>query len=175
MIRKHEITPTAWPLRILIIGSLAVAACTATAENYRVEKNAVYGMLSGLALTMDIYRPDEANGYAVLFISGSGWTRELSLDATPLTESGQELVYAVPLAEAGYTVFNINHRAAPRFRYPAPVEDARRAVRFIRFNAERFGINADRIGAVGGSSGAHLASLLALTDGTGNPERYQRK
>ena len=110
-------------------------------------------MYSGLALLMDVYHPETPNGYGIVFISGSGWTRALSLDATPLKESGQEEIYAVPLAAAGYTVFGINHRASPRFRHPAHVEDAQRAVRFVRHYADRFGIDPDRIGAMGGSSG----------------------
>ncbi|MCH7475257.1 MAG: alpha/beta hydrolase, partial [Gemmatimonadetes bacterium] len=71
------------------------------------------------------------------------------------------------LLDAGYTVFTINHRAAPRFRYPAAVEDAQRAVRFIRHNAQRYGVDPDRIGGYGGSSGAHLVSLLGTMDGDG--------
>ena len=162
MIRKFKST-------FLAVAAIAVASCSSHAsEVAKIDKNIVYGMYSGLALTMDVYHPKEPNGHGVIFISGSGWTRELSLDATPLTETGQEEIYAVPLAEAGYTVFNINHRAAPRFRYPAPVEDAQRAARFIRYNAEEFGINPERIGAMGGSSGAHLASLLGVMDG--NPD-----
>ena len=155
---------------LILSVTLAFSAASSDAGEFRVDKNRVYGMRSGLALTMDVYVPDQPNGYGIIFISGSGWTRELSLDATPLTETGQELVYAVPLAEAGYTVFNINHRAAPRFRYPAPVEDAQRAVRFVRHHADKFGIDPDRIGAMGGSSGAHLSSMLALMDGDGDPD-----
>ena len=67
----------------------------ASAEE-RVERNVVFGMYSGLALLMDVYYPENPNGYGIVFISGSGWTRELSLDATPLKESGQEDLYAVP-------------------------------------------------------------------------------
>lgn len=163
--------PMNWnPANLMKVIFLSAALSTsALAETkYTVERNVVYGMISGLALTMDVYTPAEPNGYGVLFISGSGWSRELSLDATPLTQSGQEIIYAIPLAEAGYTVFNINHRAAPRFRYPDPVKDAQRAVRFIRFNAERFSIDPDRIGAMGGSSGAHLTSLLGVMDGEPN-------
>jgi acetyl esterase/lipase len=44
-----------------------------------------------------------------------------------------------------------------------------RAVRFVRHNAAKFGIRADRIGAVGGSSGGHLVSMLGTLDGKGNP------
>src|SRR6266851_3996246 len=71
------------------------------------------------------------------------------------------------MTAAGYTVFSISHRAAPRFRYPAPVEDAQRAVRFVRHNAGQFHVRADRIGAVGGSSGGHLVESLGVLDGAG--------
>ena len=99
-------------LTALLIGS---AADEAGAEGL-VDRNVVFGMYSGLALLMDVYYPENPNGYGIVFISGSGWTRELGPDATPLKESGQEEIYAVPLAAAGYTVFGINHRASPRFR-----------------------------------------------------------
>ena len=156
---------------LLIVFALTASCASAPAHSQsRIDKNVVYGMYSGLALLMDVYNPDEPNGYGIVFISGSGWTRELSLDATPLTQTGQEEIYAVPLAKAGYTVFNINHRAAPRFRHPAALEDAQRAVRFIRHNADNYGIDPDRIGAMGGSSGAHLASMLGVLDGDGDPD-----
>ena len=134
-----------------------------------VERNVVFGMYSGLALLMDVYRPENPNGYGIVFISGSGWTRGLGYDATPLKESGQEELYALPLAAAGYTVFGINHRAAPRFRHPAHLEDAQRAVRFVRHHAAEYGIDPDRIGAMGGSSGGHLVSFLGVLDGDGVP------
>lgn len=154
-----------------ILALIALVGCSypVSAES-RIDRNVVYGMYSGLALVMDVYHPEIPNGYGIIFISGSGWTRELSLDATQLTATGQETIYAVPLADAGYTVFNINHRAAPRFRYPAPVEDVQRAVRFVRFNADSYGIDSDRIGGMGGSSGAHLIAMMAVMDGAGDAE-----
>ena len=133
-----------------------------------IESNIVYGMVSGLALLLDVYRPETPNGYGIVHISGSGWSAPLSLDARPLKEGAHARVYGIPLAEAGYTVFTINHRATPRFHYPAPVEDAQRAVRFVRH--EDYGIDPDRIGAIGGSSGGHLVSMLGLLNGKGDPE-----
>ena len=65
-------------------------------------------------------------------------------------------------------MFAINHRQAPRFRYPAPIEDAQRAVRFVRFHASDYGITSDRIGAWGSSSGGHLVELLGTMDGKGD-------
>jgi acetyl esterase/lipase len=135
-----------------------------------VKSNVVYGMYSGLALLMDVYEPEEPNGYGVVFISGSGWSAPLGLDATPLKHSGQEKVYAVPLMEAGYTTFAINHRAAPRFTYPDAIEDAQRAVRFVRHHAEEYGIRPDRIGALGGSSGGHLVLTLGCRQADGDPD-----
>jgi acetyl esterase/lipase len=127
-------------------------------------------MYSGLALLMDVYRPATPKGYGIVFIAGSGWRAPLSYDATPLKNSGQAELYAVPLAEAGYTVFAINHRACKRFPYPAAVEDAQRAVRYVRYHAREYGIDPGHIGAMGGSSGGHLASLLGVMDGDGDPE-----
>ena len=69
---------------------------------------------------------------------------------------------------AGYTVFAINHRAAPRFHHPAAVEDGQRAVRFIRYPANRFAIAPERIGGFGYSSGAHIIAMLAALDGAGD-------
>ncbi len=76
-------------------------------------------------------------------------------------------MYVPPLTEAGYTVFAITHRATPGFRYPAPLEDAQRAVRFIRHHAVTYGIDPARIGGAGGSAGVHLVSMLGTMGGPG--------
>lgn len=135
-----------------------------------IEHNIVYGMVSGAALLGDLYRPDQANGLGLIHISGSGWHAPTTYDAQPLKESGHVEIYVRPLAAQGFTLFTINHRAAPRFRYPAAIEDAQRAVRHLRYHAEQYGIQADRIGAIGGSSGGNLVSLLGVLAGTGKPE-----
>ena len=135
----------------------------------RVDRNVVYAMYSGLALLLDVYVPEQPNGYGAIHISGSGWSAPLGPDARPLKESGHVRIEAWPLAKAGYTMFTINHRAAPRFRYPDQVLDCRRAVRWIRANAAGYGIDPGRIGAIGGSSAAQLVTMLAYQDGDGDP------
>ena len=145
-----------------LAAGLAIAgAVSPLAAEPRVEKNLIYGMYSGLALLMDVHRPDKANGYGILFVSGSGWSAPLAYAAPPLKEQ-QIGDWGPALLRAGYTVFAINHRATPRFHYPAPVEDVQRAVRFIRHHAQRFGINPGKIGGVAGSSGGHLIGLTAM-------------
>jgi acetyl esterase/lipase len=137
----------------------------------RVEKNVVYGMYSGLALLMDIHYPEKPNGYGVIFIMGSGWHMPLASNAGALKDRAASNNFLQKLTQAGYTVFAINHRAAPRFRYPAAVEDAQRAVRFVRHHAKEYSIDPGRIGGMGGSSsGGHLVSMLGTLDGKGNPE-----
>lgn len=135
-----------------------------------LESNVVYGMYSGLALLMDVHRPQTPNGYGIIFINGSGWHLPLAYDALSLKEYPTTAQYVPPLTEAGYTVFAVNHRASPRFRYPAAVEDVQRAVRFIRHNAQGYGIQAERLGAMGGSSGAYLVSLLGVLGGEGDAQ-----
>ena len=145
-----------------------MALSMAAAE--RVDRNVVYGMYSGAALLLDVYIPAKPNGYGIIFISGSGWHAPQEYGAVDLKNGPQTRMYAPPLVAAGYTVFSLNHRAAPRFRYPAQVEDVQRAVRFVRHNAARFGIKPAWIGASGGSSGGHLVAMLGVLDGRGDPK-----
>ena len=154
----------------LLLFPLSLLSQPELPEAVRVERNVVFGMYSGLALLMDVYHPNNPNGIAIVHVSGSGFTRPLSLDARPINQSGHVRLEGAALVEAGYTLFTVNHRAIPRFRYPAAVEDVQRAVRFIRYHADRFGIDPHHIGAIGGSSGGHLVSMLGLLDGKGNSE-----
>jgi len=143
----------------------------------RIETNVVYGMHGGLALLMDIHHPVRPNGFGVLYVPGCAWHQPVSYGASQLKDlnTGFELadrfnrLMVDPLLQGGYTVFIINHRAAPLFRYPAAVQDAQRAVRYIRHHAKRFGVEPGRIGAAGYSSGGHLVAMLGLLDGAGDP------
>jgi acetyl esterase/lipase len=151
----------------LLIGCIALAL-PAYAQT-KTEQNIVYGMYSGLALLMDVHFPAKSNGRAIVCIPGSGWYMPPGYDAVPLKQRRVGVTNWHSLTEAGYTLFILNHRATSAFQYPAPVEDAQRAVRFIRANAQRFSIDPDRIGAFGASSGGHLVAMLGTLDGTGDP------
>jgi acetyl esterase/lipase len=154
----------------LVIVGLVGFAGPAQAEA-RVESNVIYGMYSGLALLMDVYHPERPNGFGIVVIPGSGWHMPMDLDVAPLKAAFSRPIFrSDALLAAGYTLFVIDHRAAPRFRYPAAVEDAQRAVRLVRYNANSYGIDPGSIGALGGSSGGHLVSMLGVLDGAGDPE-----
>jgi acetyl esterase/lipase len=167
--KRRNHTMSSNMMRMIAAGTFLLAAGATAAAEGRVEKNVVYGMYSGSALLLDVHYPAQPNGFGIVFIAGSAWTSPLGYAAVPLTESPQVEMYVPSLTQAGYTVFAVTHRATPAFKYPAPLEDVQRAVRFIRHHAAKYGIDAARIGGSGGSSGAHLISMLATMDGAGDP------
>jgi acetyl esterase/lipase len=159
---------------------IVVLLPSVTAAQARVERNVVYGMYSGTALLLDVHYPATSNGRGIVFVAGSGWTANppaVSVGpnklAAPeyrhvaLKDMEQTPIWVPPLTAAGYTVFVPNHRATPAFHYPAPLEDVQRAVRFVRHHASAYGIDAERIGGIGGSSGAHLIAMTATLDDRG--------
>jgi acetyl esterase/lipase len=157
-------------IAVALVITATVGVGDVFAQAPRIDRNVIYGMYSGLALLLDVYYPDKPNGRAIVLVPGSGWTASLGYDATPLKQTSTAATGGpARLAEAGYHVFVVNHRATPRFQYPAPLEDVQRAVRFVRSNAATYRIDPDRIGAFGSSSGGHLVSLLGVLDGKGNP------
>jgi acetyl esterase/lipase len=75
------------------------------------------------------------------------------------------LTQAVHLAEHGYVAATADYRLAPAAKFPAAVNDVKAAVRYLRANAARLGIDPERIGVMGGSAGGHLALFLGVTGG----------
>lgn len=132
-------------------------------------ENVIYGMHGGLALLMDVYQPEASNGRGLLLIFGSGWQSPPGYDGFSIKDVSPARPLVGPLLEQGFTVFAINHRTAPLYRYPAAVEDAQRAVRFIRNHAQEYGVTSDKIAAMGHSSGGHLVLMLALNPQPGDP------
>src|SRR5262249_58353003 len=69
------------------------------------------------------------------------------------------------LAEHGYVVATVGYRLAAKHPFPAQIEDAQAAVRFLRAHAKDYHLDPKRVAAVGDSAGGHLALLLGLMDG----------
>ena len=67
------------------------------------------------------------------------------------------------LAQRGYAAVTVTYRLAPKHPFPAAVHDVKSAVRWLRANAEKYGIDPQRIGATGDSAGGHLALFLGVT------------
>ncbi|MBD8563247.1 alpha/beta hydrolase [Oxalobacteraceae sp. CFBP 8763] len=100
---------------------------------------------------LTIYLPavDRPNGTAVIVCPGGGYER-LSMD-----REGEQT--ARWLTTLGVTAFVLKYRMRD-FGHPAPLQDVLRAVRLVRSEAARFGVQPDRIGVMGSSAGGHLAA-----------------
>ncbi len=68
--------------------------------------------------------------------------------------------YAEFLADNGITAFVVDYRVSPH-RFPLPLLDARRAIRYVRYNAEKYGIDKNKVAIMGSSAGGHLAAMTS--------------
>lgn len=113
--------------------------------------------------TLDVYLPakDKAVGTAVVICPGGGYGH-LAVD-----KEGKQV--AQMFNTHGVAGFVLRYRHAPRYHYPFPQNDAKRAVRFVRTHAAEYGIDPHRIGLMGFSAGGHLASSIVTHFDDGDP------
>jgi acetyl esterase/lipase len=112
--------------------------------------------------TLTLYPAPErhGNGTGVVVCPGGGY-RALAMD-----HEGVQI--ARWLNSIGVAAFVLKYRLGPRYHHPAPLNDAQRALRYVRLNAERLHIDRDRVGIWGFSAGGHLASTAATHFDRGN-------
>jgi len=124
-----------------------------------VERNITYCSMDGVELKLDAYYPASAKGRwpVLVYIHGGSWTG--GDKRSPATQQDR-----VALVEAGFLVVSINYRLAPEYPFPAMIEDAKCAVRFLRAHADDYNLDPGRVGAFGNSAGGHIAALLGLAD-----------
>ncbi|MDR3792559.1 MAG: alpha/beta hydrolase [Terracidiphilus sp.] len=70
----------------------------------------------------------------------------------------------------GVTAFVLTYRLAPRYKYPAPIDDGKRAVRWVRSHAAEYHVAPDKVGMWGFSAGGHLVGMVGTHFDTGNPQ-----
>lgn len=110
------------------------------------------------ALSVFAPRGRHASGTAVIIAPGGAY-RELAADL-----EGREV--ADWFAARGVTAFVLRYRMGDKYQYPVPLEDAQRAVRWVRANAAEYGIDPQRIGIMGFSAGGHLAAMESVSTET---------
>jgi formylglycine-generating enzyme required for sulfatase activity/acetyl esterase/lipase len=156
---------------------LCFGIATAAADNkdyfkeVEVYTDVVYGHKFALAMTMDVLQPKKANGAGIVWIVSGAWHSGLF---PPQAAFSSTYPYAGffdcrALLDKGFAVFFVRHGDGSRFLLPEIVDDVRRSIRFIRTNAKKFGVDPERLGALGGSAGGHLALMLATTSDEGVP------
>jgi acetyl esterase/lipase len=137
-------------------GARAADAKLAIPDNVIFESDIEYSNPGGERLALDMARPKDPKGPcpAVICIHGGGFR-------AGNREHHDRL--CVQLAEHGYVAVSVTYRLAPKHQFPAAVNDVKAAVRWLRANAAKYGIDPTRIGATGDSAGGHLALFLGVT------------
>lgn len=115
-------------------------------------------------LKLDLYAPAKtaAGKPLVVYVHGGGWVGGTSRNAGTFEDWPGTLA---ALAAHGYVVASINYRLASEAKFPAPEQDVKAALRFLRANAAKYGIDPTRAAVWGGSAGGHLAGLAATSCG----------
>jgi acetyl esterase/lipase len=144
---------------ITLAAALTVATVQAAMAQHEVVTRAgiEYVQHDGIKLIGDLYRPNDLpKAPVVIAVHGGGW------------QNGSRASYQYwgPfLARNGIAVFTIEVRQSKAGPYPAPVYDVKAAIQFVRAKAADLGVDPDRIGLMGDSSGANLMALVALAGG----------
>lgn len=142
-----------------VIPSTRAVKTVAPARSVReiqVRRDETYVVRPSGELKADLTMPvdDSVEAWpAILLVHGGGWNGGSRDDMDTIAEK---------LAQRGYVAVSISYRLAPEFPHPAALEDLREAVKWMRKESKRLRIDPTKIGALGYSAGAHLASLLAV-------------
>ena len=141
---------------VLALTALACVCRAAVPEKDIVIDTLVYARPGGYPLNMYLVRPSAGQEPlpCIVFVPGSAWKKQ---------RMGGSLKYAVPMARRGFAVACVEYRPCSVALFPAQVEDAKTAVRFLRRRAEAFRVDPANIFAWGTSSGAHTLLLLAFS------------
>ena len=134
---------------------------TTALREIKVSRGIVYREVNGRKLRVDVYSPrelikNEGPLPSVVYLHGGAWL-------TGTRRQSPFLMYE--LAAAGYVVFSVDYRLAPRAPMPAGLIDCKAAIAWVRENAAKYGAQPDVV-VMGGSAGGHLAAMLAVSDGT---------
>jgi acetyl esterase/lipase len=126
-------------------------------EGAKVLRDLVYATVGDRRLLLDLYLPPAADQPlpVVVWIHGGGWRAGSKGSAGP----------ARPMVGRGYAVVDVAYRLTGEAKHPAQIQDCKAAIRWIRANAGKHGLDPDRIGAWGSSAGGHLVALLGTSGG----------
>lgn len=132
------------------------------AKGVKGYRDVVYQQLPGYTpQIVDIYVPAGKGPHPlVLYIHGGGWIGGHTRHSGALADFPKVLA---SLAAEGFTVASLEYRLSAEAKFPAQLQDAKAALRFLGANAAKYGIDPKRVGIWGGSAGGHLTALTALT------------
>ncbi|MEO6610555.1 MAG: prolyl oligopeptidase family serine peptidase [Chitinophagaceae bacterium] len=125
--------------------------------NYKVEE-LIYGRKDGIVLTMLKIDPRaKTNSKAIIWVIAGSWFSSYQ-------QAERTIRPAAMFLDKGFTVFLAILGSQPRYAIPDEIEDAKRAVRYVRYNAKKLQVDPAHIGITGGSAGGHLSLCIAMAD-----------
>jgi acetyl esterase/lipase len=134
---------------------LLAVFCAAFAQAQERIQDLIYMKQGGSAFTLDVFKPAKPTGAAVIWIVSGGWVS---------SHDNINPGLAQPFNAKGITLIQAVHGAQPKFTVPEILVQLKQAIRYVRTNAAKLGIDPNRIGVSGASAGGHLSLMLA-----GNP------
>ena len=124
------------------------------AGHAEVLKNIEYATIGDVILTLDASIPDGPGPFpGVILVHGGSF----------VAGDKEEYINYIfkPLTDARFAWFSINYRLAPKYKFPAAIDDLERAIQYVRNNAAKYKVDPKRIALIGESAGGHLVSYIA--------------
>ena len=129
-------------------------------ESILTQPDILFATVDGHELRLDLYLPNGVeNPPLVVWVHGGAWRA-----------GSRESVGAIGLVEHGYAIASVSYRLSPVAPYPAQIHDIKSAIRYLRKHAGEYGFDSNRIAIAGSSAGAHLATLVGVTNGSESHE-----
>jgi acetyl esterase/lipase len=138
-----------------------VAAPAQNSGDLRVESNIVFGKGGDIDLLLDVYHPPlgvTPKRMGIIHLFGGGFS-------TGNKNAGYIVNDVRALGRLGYTNISANYRLQSQGLWPAQIHDTKAAIRWVRANAAKIGIDADKIAVAGYSAGGMLSLMAAGTNG----------
>lgn len=159
---------TSWSRRLLkLLGLLVILLLAVGAAGwwyfhpaFKTSPRMEYTQRRGQPLSLQVFTPEKPSGAGVLMMVSGAWKSDSDKFQPWMASS---------FLRQGISVVAVSHLSQPKASIMEICEDVQRAARFIRFHARDYGLDPQRIGVIGGSSGGHLSLMLATRDGPGDP------
>lgn len=126
-------------------------------DSVKVVRDIVYATYGDRKVMLDLYLPKSPPAGkmpCIMAVHGGGWRSG---------DKNRFARFASTFAEKGFAAACIGYRLRPEVEVRQCVEDAKASVRWVRANADKYSIDVERIGAFGGSAGAHLVAMLGTS------------
>lgn len=159
-------------MRILLISAMTISLMHTTlqieaneAPNYVQIQDVVFAEVHGTGLLMDVFTPTgPANGHAIVDIASGAWHS----DRGKIRDHTLAQLYTT-FCGRGYVVFALRPGSKTRYTALEMDQHVKLGIRYVKENADKYQVDASKLGLTGASAGGHLATLAALTPTASDP------